>query len=239
MLSKPPSPEYFATRYLNRKRTSFSRRRRQTSCSGSAPVPPTRGYRVKSQWQKAVRKLSSGGTSSGSRNTSPSPTGAGSPPGPAAATASMGPRTSMEKPGWAVCRANPHAAQYRRTRHLSLNVDGGGGGGGPAVAGAAQRRNTERPPLRRGESSPLPPRSRRSSIPNPVDEFPYSPAFAYAPAGRESTHFPCGSEAVMINSALALEAFRSLDEVKTRPVRDCSSTAHPAKTVFDFSGDAP
>ena len=127
----------------------------------------------------------------------------------------------MEKPGWAVHRTNPHAqvaayAQYRRTRTLSLNVDGGGSGGGvggnavPAAA-PAQRR----PPLCRGDSSPLPARCRRASIPNPVDEFPYSPAFAYAPAGKESTHFPCGSEAVMINSALALEAFRSLEEVNS------------------------
>ena len=190
---------------------------------GSAP-PPTRGYRVKTQWQKAVRRLSSGsgshGTSPGSRNTSPSPTD------PAAAVASgspdppLGPRTSMEKPGWAVHRNNPHAqvaayAQCRRTRHLSLTVDGSG----TAPAAPAP----PRPPLCRGESSPLPTRqagpggrARRASVANPVDEFPYSPAFAYAPVGRESTHFPCGSEAVMINSALALEAFRSLEEVNSR-----------------------
>lgn len=124
----------------------------------------------------------------------------------------------MEKPGWAVHRTNPHAqaaaqARYRRTRHLSLNVDGGGGGSvGIAVPVAPAQR---RPPLCRGDSSPLPARCRRASIPNPVDEFPYSPAFAYAPMGKESTHFPCGSEAVMINSALALEAFRSLEEVNS------------------------
>ena len=145
------------------------------------------------------------------------------------------PRVGMEKPGWAVqqrARAASTAAQqqYVRTRHLSLTVDGGGSGG---AAGDARRsaghavRTSDRPPLRKADSSPLPPRSsipggrtRSSShdteaeLPHPIDEFPYSPAFAYAPVGKESTHFPCGSEAVMINSELAFEAFKSLDEVE-------------------------
>ena len=56
------------------------------------------------------------------------------------------------------------------------------------------------------------PRKERDQI-LPSGNLAYSPAFAYAPVGKESTHFPCGSEAVMINSALALEAFRSLEEV--------------------------
>jgi hypothetical protein len=177
---------------------------------------PPRGYRVRSHIQKAVRRLSVGG-SSGGGTTSPSPT-TDSPTPPNSA------RANMEKPGWGVVhRANPIAVQYRRTRHHSLTVDSGGGvTGGSGVAaggiglhpGQAQRRGSLKPPLRKADSSPLPPdrRDRRSS--NAIDEFPYSPAFAYAPMGKESTHFPCGSEAVMINAALAFEAFKGIEEVK-------------------------
>ena len=98
---------------------------------------------------------------------------------------------------------------------MSLTADCNHDAVSAAIAGYAQRIGGDRPPLNRGNSSPLPPRPRsgRRASEGPIDEFPYSPAFAYPASGKEVAHFPCGSEAVMINSALALEAFKCLEEV--------------------------
>ncbi len=92
-----------------------------------------------------------------------------------------------------------------------------------------QQRRLQR--LQKADSSPLPERGHRPSIgtsdgdadspsvprrssqpfrggsPACLDSFPFSSAFAYSLAGASSP-FPCGSEAVMINSALAHDAFR-------------------------------
>ena len=71
----------------------------------------TRGItKVKSQWQRAVRKLSANSSGYGSSN-DPSPSGS---------------RTSIEKPAWALKHQRQHHDYQPRSRHLSINVDNGG-----------------------------------------------------------------------------------------------------------------
>ncbi len=112
--------------------------------AAASSLPPRGFVRVKSQIQRAVRRMSGGGSNSSSSvcsnysNTSPSPTpaetflplsssplqiedGSGGGGGSSFTT-----RASVEKPGWGVRAAVLAAAangQKFRSRHLSLNVD--------------------------------------------------------------------------------------------------------------------
>ena len=60
--------------------------------------------KVKTQWQRAVRKLSANSSGYGSNDPSPS-----------------GSRTSIEKPAWVL----KHHQYQPRSRHMSINVDNG------------------------------------------------------------------------------------------------------------------
>jgi len=74
----------------------------------------TRGVtKVKTQWQRAVRKLSVNSSGYGSASSEPSPS-----------ISLSGSRASMEKPAWLL---KQHASCQPRSRHLSINVDGGSG----------------------------------------------------------------------------------------------------------------
>ncbi len=87
---------------------------------------------------------------------------------------------------------------------------------------SSQQRRRRMQMLQKADSSPLPERSRRiegdssmihrrSSQPSSgaghgaLDQFPFCPTFTYSLGS--SSPFPCGSEAVMINSKLAHDAF--------------------------------
>ena len=84
-----------------------------SSFGGSKKV----GTKVKTQWQKAVRKLSI--NSSGYSSSASSQTGETSPGGLISNTSS---RTSMEKPGWAL-KQSASGGYQPRSRHLSINTD--------------------------------------------------------------------------------------------------------------------
>lgn len=154
--------------------------------NGSTP----RGFvRVRSQWQKAVRKMSGSSGSGGN--------GTPSPEMPQAPLPILVPRTILDRP----------TGGGRRTRHTSLTMD--------AEPDPHADRRFQR--MHKADSSPLPQRpplpeqERHRRASQPVDSrwenFPFSSAFTY---GRGTTvPFPCGSEAVMINSALAHQAFQS------------------------------
>ncbi|XP_059086007.1 5'-AMP-activated protein kinase subunit gamma-2-like isoform X4 [Tigriopus californicus] len=158
--------------------------------NGSAP----RGFvRVRSQWQKAVRRMS--GSSGSGGNGTPSPE-MPQPPLPI-----LVPRTILDRP----------TGGGRRTRHTSLTIDSEPA---PVFDPHADRRlqrmhKADSSPLPQGPPLPEQERRRRASQPvgNRWENFPFSSAFTY---GRGTTvPFPCGSEAVMINSALAHQAFQS------------------------------
>ena len=190
--------------------------------------------KVKTQWQRAVRKLSVNSSGYGSATSEPSPS-----------ISLSGSRASMEKPAWLL---KQHASCQPRSRHLSINVDGGGAYPGAvcrtAPAPIPEGRpvyNTQRsmpstslPPYAGHLSLTVSPRSRytpdislrqglKSRTPSGsssgegdtesssgdekmTEEFPYGRAFKAA-MGRVTT-FPDGTEAVMIDSAIALEAFQ-------------------------------
>ena len=191
--------------------------------------------KVKSQWQRAVRKLSANSSGYGSSN-DPSPSGS---------------RTSIEKPAWAL---KQHHHYQPRSRHLSINVDNGGvyqyhpksyaqpipetrpvhyqrsqfqPSSLPPYAGqmplsppknqtedakvdtSAEKINKSRTPSGGSSSNDGETSSTSGSgeeIEKLTEEFPYGPAFRAA-MGRV-TAFPDGTEAVMIDSAMALEAFK-------------------------------
>ena len=197
--------------------------------------------KVKTQWQRAVRKLSVNSSGYGSASSEPSPS-----------ISLSGSRASMEKPAWLL---KQHASCQPRSRHLSINVDGGGVYPGGAVSRTAPAPIPEGRPVyntqRSMPSTSLPPYAGHYSIqPNSPrhggytpdvsnlksrtrtpsgssssgegdtgsgscsssgdermsEEFPYGRAFKAA-MGRVTT-FPDGTEAVMIDSAIALEAFQ-------------------------------
>ena len=197
--------------------------------------------KVKTQWQRAVRKLSANSSGYGSNDPSPS-----------------GSRTSIEKPAWALKQ------HYQpRSRHMSINVDNvvvnsqyhpkscaqpipesrpvhyqrsrfhpsslppyagqmpmsppkheihhhGDNIGSSSVQSTSSSNNQEKSRTPSGSSSNGSSSSGGSEEEKLTDEFPYGPAFRAA-MGRV-TAFPDGTEAVMIDSALALDAFR-IDEL--------------------------
>ena len=187
--------------------------------------------KVKTQWQRAVRKLSVNSSGYGSA----------SPSEPSPSISLSGSRASMEKPAWLL---KQHANCQPRSRHMSINVDGYSTSGIPGVniRSAAAPIPEGRPVYHHQKSVPstsLPPYagiprytpeinksrtpsgSSESNYSNDTEnesenekmseEFPYGPKFRAA-MGRITT-FPDGTEAVMIDSALALEAFQSEDLV--------------------------
>ena len=226
------------------------------SSSANTPKsgPSSTGYvRVKTQWQKAVRRMS-GGSGSGGHSPSAHPD-----LHERISRSSPMSRSLMERPGWALRQQQQQGAMARpsavasRTRHLSLNADGVYSISEPADAqqpmslppapqpnlylptsvicdkGQGQGQGQQRK-LHKADSSPLPSRANPANIPgqNRVhpesvqrrfsqpagsaaeptsDVFPFSKAFTYG-IGKANP-FPCGSEAVMINAALAHEAFSS------------------------------
>jgi hypothetical protein len=218
-------------------------------CYETETEKKTRGITtVKSQWQRAVRKLSANSSGYGSSN-DPSPSGS---------------RTSIEKPSWALKQR--HHDYQPRSRHLSINVDNGGvyqyhpksyaqpipesrpvhyqrshlfqPSSLPPYAGqmpmsppknnqttedakVVEQTNTENITKSRtpsggsssndGETSCSSTSGSGEEVEKLTEEFPYGPAFRAA-MGRV-TAFPDGTEAVMIDSAMALEAFR-IDQMK-------------------------
>ena len=205
------------------------------SSSGTTPVNPVKGYnRVKAQWQKAVRRMS-GSSASGndtSGNVSPYPA-SGSPPVNAPFLSN---RTSVEKPGWAVRKQGGRQRTVSLTVDLPpasitssgnyANVTATSNYAAVNTSDIQQRRQNR---LQKADSSPLPNRhnvtedgtaarnGRRASQGctengtahserDPMNSFPFSSAFTYS-LGKVSP-FPCGSDAVMINSTLAHDAFQ-------------------------------
>ena len=92
----------------------------------------------------------------------------------------------------------------------AVSVSPGGDGMVANVYGVANQRLATA--VRRA-SQPAPSTAARNSAPgsSSLDEFPYSSAFAYSLSN--ASPFPCGSEAVMINSALAHDAFQEMQNV--------------------------
>ncbi len=248
--------------------TSLSYESETSSSSNSSKKV---GSKVKSQWQKAVRKLSI--NSSGYSSSSSSQAGS-----------LESSRTSMEKPGWALKQQNSNNYYQPRSRHLSINADsyytitinpipeakavGVDPGGGVSLATSlpphyAVCTKTPSPPPPATTSTRPPYLRARSLTPsqdqnnqdnksrNPSsasssggssatgsdevneagdakavsdefdqdevevdglrEEFPFGPAFKAA-MGRMTT-FPDGTEAVMIDSAKAHEAFQTSDVI--------------------------
>lgn len=199
----------------------------------------TRGVtKVKTQWQRAVRKLSVNSSGYGSASSEPSP-----------CISLSGSRASMEKPAWLL---KQHASCQPRSRHLSINIDGGGAypstvcrtapapipEGRPVYTTQRSMPSTSLPPYAGHLSMTISPRYRpdtnlKSRTPSGsssgegdtgsgscsssgdekmTEEFPYGRAFKAA-MGRVTT-FPDGTEAVMIDSAIALEAFQQEQMVR-------------------------
>ena len=231
-----------------------------SSCSNptSSSLPKgTGGYsKVKSTFQKAVRRMS-GSSGGGSSNNSSNSGGSTTPEAAFAVANANGTTTALiqqsaDKVNTAVASASSQGQQQgqqqrysrpvviqiptQRSRHRSLNADqifcsvspnNRGGGSNVSSNDPARRRRAQR--LHKAESTPLPrgrscsshahhshaPSDRRrasqpapcSSVDDTYNDFPYSSAFAYTLVGKASP-FPCGSEAVMINSSLAHDAFR-------------------------------
>ena len=192
--------------------------------------------KIKSQWQRAVRKLSVNSS------------GYGSACEPSPSISQSGSRTSMEKPAWLLRQAQ---SCQPRSRHMSINVDTGPAvshytrsAAAPIPEGRPVTHNSQKvapstslppycgvprythgftPELRNlanksrtpsGSSEESSQGSEYSEDENKVmsQEFPYGPAFRAA-MGRVTT-FPDGTEAVMIDSALALEVFHHDNMVK-------------------------
>ena len=201
----------------------------QSKCHYESEISKSKVTKVKTQWQKAVRKLSlnSSGYGSASGDASPAISGSGS-------------RVSMEKPAW-ILRQQLNCQP--RSRHMSINGDAHPVSGFVPIPEG----RPVNPEARNCPSNSLPPymasdfcKSRTPSgssehdnssglipdSPEPVpdsshsdsegesltNEFPYGPAFQAA-MGRITT-FPDGTEAVMIDSALALQAFKTDQMVK-------------------------
>ena len=204
--------------------------------SGSAYV------KVKSQWQRAVRKISvSSGYNSGASSTSstPAPNGDSSPTG---GVLNRVRRTSVDKPSWGVRAAYGgqvpdqyyHPAQPR-TRHLSLSSnippsvyhysqspprvvldEQGLTKPVPANKIPTSMMVNQSPPVistlamvRESKASP----ARKSSSPDndcdDCDDCDDDDSMSKLPyAVGKATPFPDGSEAVMIDSALAHNAFQ-------------------------------
>lgn len=191
----------------------------------------SRVTKVKTQWQRAVRKLSVNSSGYGSASNEPSP-----------AISLSGSRASMEKPAWLL---KQQQLCQPRSRHMSINADSDQRTNvtnhrAPAAAQAAIPIPEGRPMPNITMPSSLPPYyNQRGFTPEPricdksrtpsggseesaiseenddnqfTEEFPYGPAFRAA-MGRITT-FPDGTEAVMIDSAVALEAFREDQMVK-------------------------
>ena len=198
--------------------------------------------KVKSQWQRAVRKLSANSSGYGSGSNDPSPSGS---------------RISIEKPGWALKQGH----YQPRSRHMSINVDQNSYSHYVPKSCAqpipeSRPVNHQRPkyqpsslPPYAGHMPMSPPKfesscssesNQKSRTPSGsssngstecstedeklVEEFPYGPAFRAA-MGR-ITAFPDGTEAVMIDSAMALEAFK-IDQMvgKCFPIANYISVA--------------
>jgi len=194
---------------------------------------PKRSLKVKSHWQRAVRKLSANSSGYGSGNDhSPSISTSGS-------------RVSMEKPAWLL---KQQALCQPRSRHMSINVDQAPPKTSPAVIPEGR----PVPSYHRIQPSSLPPHfghhmpvpsSEKSRSPSGSSgseegssgsssedrmtmsqEFPFGPAFKAA-MGRV-TAFPDGSEAVMIDSALALEAFQQDFQMRNAAVTLSNSASN-------------
>lgn len=212
-------------------KTSLSYETETTAALSPPGVPKGGVAKVKTQWQKAVRKLSVNSSGYSSSSNDPSP-----------CISTSGSRTSMEKPGWVLRQQQNH--YQPRSRHLSINAENG------AYVHQLTSCATPIPESRtvnycsrsRVQPSSLPPyagqympvqpglhpEGQKSRSPSGsseeeessgesddrmTEEFPYGPAFKAA-MGRV-TAFPDGTEAVMIDSAVALEAFRNETLVMT------------------------
>lgn len=175
--------------------SSGSRSRNSSSGSGARL-----GYvKVKSQWQRAVRRLSS-------PNPTDQPTSLGAPSSVEPVT-----KTAMEKPGWGL-------RNLSRTRHLSIGPQPDDVHRHPAVqhqhslpvsSAVPTPSLMTSQPLKTNDS-----RSQNMEVDSVSSESKaaYSSAYAYS-LGKGTTQFPCGSETIMINSTLAHEAFRGEKEV--------------------------
>jgi hypothetical protein len=263
-LTEPPSV-YYETETAAK---SGGRRSRHLSIGDPNVVTPVKSdsgstyVKVKSQWQRAVRKISvSSGYNSGGSSTSstPNPNGDASP---TAGAVNRVRRTSMDKPNWGIRSAyggqgpDIHLPPVQpRTRHLSLSSN---------VPPFSAYYYSQSPPRiifdEQGLTKPVPgskipvgmmmvnqspPQPQvistlamvRESKPSPArksstpekdecdddddedDEVESMSKLPYA-VGK-ATPFPDGSEAVMIDSALALNAFQEESVRKVKMLKLC------------------
>ena len=249
--TEPPSVTYESETSSK----SGGRRSRHLSIGDPSAGPPIKEesgstyVKVKSQWQRAVRKISvSSGYNSGASSTSstPAPNGDSSP---TAGVLNRVRRTSVDKPNWGVRTAyggqlpdQYHHPAQPRTRHLSLSsnippssayhfsqspprviLDEQGltkGLPGNKIPVSMMVNQSPPPPpvistlAMVRESKPSP--ARKSSSPDnecddcdDVDDDDDDDVMSKLPyAVGKATPFPDGSEAVMIDSALAHNAFQ-------------------------------